>query len=120
MLPALSVEWQDNPHGDVPSVNSGRWPWLRGDADACFKSRNTACAFITKSRRGPLAALPGAGVWRYAWGDSDSLSMHVTTFRIPIATHHHHHHQSDRKNFFLAQELIVLNSFVVAELFFSC
>jgi hypothetical protein len=29
----------------------------------------TVCACGKKTRRGPSARLPGAGVWRHAWGD---------------------------------------------------
>jgi hypothetical protein len=68
IYPALSVQWQVSPRGDEPSKSSSRWPKLCG-------GRSTTDAFVyrwrlrQKTRCGPPAALPGAGVWRRAWVD---------------------------------------------------
>jgi hypothetical protein len=48
--------------GDVPSASSSRWPLLRGGADSFLGSGYATSACGTQLRRGPPAALPGAGV----------------------------------------------------------
>jgi hypothetical protein len=65
----------------------------RATADACFDRCYAACACGIKPRRGTPAALQGAVVWWYAWGDGahcPSASRHAAkrpngqTFTGPV------------------------------------
>jgi hypothetical protein len=78
---ALSTQWQVETRGEVPSASSSRWLKRyggRATAKTCLNRCYGACACAmiarlgplgTEPRRGPLAALPAAGVWLCVWGD---------------------------------------------------
>jgi hypothetical protein len=86
-IPALSVQWEGSPRCSVPSANSSRWPWLRGGADTCSSCCYAASACGARPRRGPPAALPGAGVWKRKNNSADVQRnrVNITGFICTVA-----------------------------------
>jgi hypothetical protein len=89
-ITTVSEQWRCSSRGDVSSMSSSPWPLLRGGDGVYFNSFHAACACSKTPRRGPPAALPGAGVLRSAWGNGAFL-IFLSVLRIPLATYQPHH-----------------------------